>query len=137
MLDVSEIEERAKYCYCAFLQLSWLYSNDFAEPPRYLDYLAKSSLGLGSDQFIVMTLEEAMMENQPQPVLRSLISLYEGFTHAFCQVLEREMDEIRALISPDFLKVLEEEMGVGCEFTRSAAQDPEGRLTRSTTRTIR
>ncbi len=127
MLDASEIEERAKYCYCAFLQLSWLYSNDFAEPGRYMEFLAKSSLGLGEDKFIVMTIEEAMMENQPEVGLRSLISLYEGFAHAFCQVLEQEVDEIGALISPDFLKRLAEEMGVG-RWDRP--QEPGGGLRR-------
>jgi hypothetical protein len=113
MLDASEIEERAGYCYCVFLQLSWLYSNDFVEPARYADYLAKSSLGLGSDQFITMTLEEALLENRAEGGLRSLISLYEGFTQAFCQVLEKDMDEIKAQISPEFLKKLADEMGVG------------------------
>ncbi len=113
MLEASEIEERARYCYCVFLQLSWLLSSDLAEPGRYADYLCKSSLGLGSDRFIAMTLEEALMENRCEGALRSLVSLYEGFAHAFCQVLEKDMDEIRAQISPGFLKKLAEEMGVG------------------------
>ena len=113
MLEASEIEERARFCYCVFLQLSWLCSNDSVEPGRYPDYLAKSSLGLGSDQFITMTLEEALMENRPDGGLGSLVSLYEGFTHAFCQVLEKDMDEIKAQILPDFMKKLAEEMGVG------------------------
>ena len=113
MLDASEIEERARFCYCVFLQLSWLYGNDSVEPDRYPDYLAKSSLGLGSDRFITMTLDEALMENRPDGGLRSLVSLYEGFAHAFCQVLEKDMDEIKAQISPGLLKKLAEEMGVG------------------------
>ena len=112
MLDVSEIEERARFCYCVFLQLNWLSSNDFVEPGQYPDYLAKSSLGLGTDQFITMSLDEALMENRPDGGLGSLVSLYEGFTYAFCQVLEKDMDQIKAQISPGFLKKLAEEMGV-------------------------
>ena len=53
------------------------------------------------------------MENRPDGGLLQLISLYEGFTHAFCQVLEKDMDEIKAQIPPDFIKKLAEEMGVG------------------------
>src|SRR5208337_2692033 len=116
MLDASEIEERARFCYCVFLQLSWLCSNDFVEPGQYPDYLAKSSLGLGSDQFITMTLDEALMENRPDGGLGSLVSLYEGFTYAFCQVLEKDMDQIKAQISPGLLKKLAEEMGMGDLF---------------------
>ncbi len=111
MLQESEIEERARYCYCVFLQLSWLYSNDFAEPCQYLSYLAKSSLGLGTDRFITMTIEEALKENRQDGGLLSLISLYEGFAHALCQVLEKELEEIIGQLSPEFLKKLAEEMG--------------------------
>lgn len=121
MLDASEIEERARYCHCVFLQLSWLCSNDSVEPGRYVDYLARSSLGLGSDRFVTMTIEEALMENRPDGGLRALISLYEGFTHAFCQVLETDTDSIMEQISPGFLQKLAEEMGVGL---------PRGKLTR-------
>ncbi len=112
MLQELEIEERAIYCYCVFLQLSWLYSNDFVEPSQYPEYLAKSSLGLGTDQFITETLNEASMGNRPEGGLLQLLSLYEGFFHAYCEVLEKDIDEIRAQISPGFLKKLAEEMGV-------------------------
>jgi len=125
MLDASEIEERARYCYCVFLQLSWLLSNDFAEPGSYAEYLAKSSLGLGSDRFIAMTLEEAMMENRPAGGLRSLVSLYEGFCHAFCQVLEKDVEEIKAQISPGFLNKLAEEMGVELPSHAKADRVPD------------
>ncbi len=124
MLDASEIEERARFCYCVFLQLSWLCSNDSVEPGRYPDYLAKSSLGLGSDEFIAMTLEEALMENRPEGGLRSLVALYEGFVYAFCQVLEKDMDQIKAQISPDFMKKLAEEMGMGDLFQSTADKAP-------------
>ena len=89
MLQELEIEERAIYCYCVFLQLSWLYSNDFVEPSQYPEYLAKSSLGLGTDQFITETLNEASMGNRPEGGLLQLLSLYEGFFHAYCEVLKR------------------------------------------------
>jgi hypothetical protein len=112
MLDETEVDERARYCCCVFLQLSWLYENDSIEPALYPDYLAKSSLDLGSDEFITMTIEESAWENRQKDGLRLLISLYEGFTHAFCQVLEKSMDEIRAKIPLEFLKKLAEEMGV-------------------------
>jgi hypothetical protein len=111
MLDASEIEERARFCYCVFLQLSWLCSNDSVEPGRYPDYLAKS-------------LEEALMEKRPEGGLRSLVALYEGFVYAFCQVLEKDMDQIKAQISPDFMKKLAEEMGVGDLFQRTANKAP-------------
>ena len=117
MLQESEIEERARYCYCVFLQLSMLHSNDFAPPDRYIDYLAKSSLGLGTDEFITMTLGEATVSPEgPEGRLRSLISLYEGFANAFCQVIEKDVEEIRAEIPAGFVKQLAEEMGVGERF---------------------
>jgi hypothetical protein len=117
MLQESEIEERARYCYCVFFQLSLLYSNDFAQPGQYLQYLANSSLGLGTDEFITMTLREAPeLENGPAGGLLSLISLYEGFAHAFCQVLEKDVEEIKAQIPTGFVKKLAEEMGAGGRF---------------------
>ncbi len=115
MLSEEEIEERARYCHSVFLQLSWLYSNDFAEPAQYLEILQKSSLGLGADQFIIMTIEEALMENRPDGGLRSLISLYEGFTHAFCEVLERNLESISNTMPPEWLEQLAGEMGVSIE----------------------
>ena len=116
MLPESEIEERARYCYCVFMQLSWLHSNDYIDPPQYLEKLQNSSLGLGADQFIVMTLEEALMENRPDGGLISLIALYEGFYNAFCQVIEKDIEEIKKQISPVFLVKLAEEMGVKIDF---------------------
>lgn len=112
MLQESDIEERARYCYCVFLQLSWLHGNDFAHPANYMDFLANSSLGLGSDEFVKMTVGNAAgLHEQPDGGLLSLISLYEGFTHAFCQVLEKDLEEIRAQIPAGFLRKLAEEMG--------------------------
>ena len=123
MLEQSEIEERARYCYLVFVQLSWLHKNDFVQPGRYRDYLAKSSLGLGTDEFIAATLGESpALDNRPDGGLRTLISLYEGFTHAFCQVLEKDLDEIRAQIPPGFLRHLAEEMGMGDAFDNAAGR---------------
>ncbi len=115
MLSEEEIEERARYCHCVYLQLSWLHNNDFAEPTQYLEILQKSSLGLGGDQFITMTIEEAMMESRPDGGLLSLISLYEGFTHAFCEVLEMELESVTNTIPLEWLGKLAEEMGISIE----------------------
>lgn len=112
MLSEMEIRERAQYCYRVFLQLSWLYSNDSVEPPRYFERLADSSLGLGDDRFITMSIEEALAENRPDGGLLCLISLYEGFAHAFCEVLEQDPEEIRKGISREELRKLAAEMGV-------------------------
>lgn len=112
MLSEPEVLERAKYCYCVFMQLSWLHSNDSVPPDRYPERLARSSLGLGTDNFITMTLEEALMERRPDGDLLSLISLYEGFVHALCEVLETGMEAIGKQIPRDRLKKLAGEMGV-------------------------
>ncbi|GLI33953.1 hypothetical protein [Desulforhabdus amnigena] len=112
MLSEQEIRDRAHYCYCVFLQLSWLYSNDLIEPSQYLEYLKKSSLDLISDQFITMTIEEALMLRQPNDGLTSLIHLYEGFVHALCEVLETDLEEIKKGISRDFLQKLASEVDV-------------------------
>jgi hypothetical protein len=112
MLSETDILDRAKYCYCVLLQLSWLHSNDSVEPAQYVEYLNKSSLDLGNDRFIIMNIEEAMMENRPDAGLLSLIALYEGFVHAFCEVLEKDLDSVKEGVSGDFLQVLASEMGV-------------------------
>lgn len=113
MLSESEVEERARYCRCVFLQLSRLYSRDLVEPSRYLEYLNKSSLGLGSDQFISETIEEALAANQPDAGLLSLLTLYEGFTYAYCEVLEKSLEEIEETLPPGLLEQLAEEMEGG------------------------
>jgi hypothetical protein len=120
MLPETEIRERAEYCCCVFLQLSWLFSNDLVDPPRYIEYLNKSSLGLGSDKFVVMTIEEGLMGNRPDGGILSLISFYEGLAHAFCQVLETSLDKVTAEIPPHFLQQLAGEMGVQFPPDRSA-----------------
>lgn len=112
MLSEAQIRERAEYCYCVFLQLSWLHSNDDIPADRYIERLKKSSIELATDEFIVMTIEEALMEDMPDGGLLSLMALYEGFAHAFCEVLETTMDEIKKNIPPELLRKLADEMGV-------------------------
>ncbi|MCE5333621.1 MAG: hypothetical protein LLG06_03435 [Desulfobacteraceae bacterium] len=115
MLSEADVEERARYCYCVLMQLSWLYSNDNIEPSQYLEWLKTSSLGLGTDEFITLTVEDALLQSREDGGLLTLISLYEGFAHAFCQVLERELDDVKAEIDPGMLRQLAGEMGVELE----------------------
>ena len=115
MLSETEIVDRAKYCYCVLLQLSWLHSNDSVEPGQYLELLKNSSLDLGTDQFVIMSIEEALMENRSDGGLLSLIALYEGFTHAFCEVLGKDLEYIKKDVPQDFLQMLAGEMGVDVE----------------------
>lgn len=116
MLSEQDVTDRAHYCYCVFLQLSWLYSNDFIEPYQYPDYLKKSSLGLGADEFVMTTVEEALMQNQDDGGLRGLMNLYEGFLMAFCEVLETDLDSIKKRLDPDLLNRLAGEMGRDLKF---------------------
>ncbi len=113
MLSESDVEERAQYCRCVFLQLSRLYSRDLVEPSRYLEYLNRSSLGLGKDQFITETIQDSLESNQPDAGLLSLITLYEGFTYAYCEVLEKSLEEIEKTLPPGLLEQLAEEMEGG------------------------
>jgi hypothetical protein len=112
MLSEEEVRERAQYCYCVFLQLGWLHDNDLIEPNEYLEYLKKSSLQLGSDEFITATIEEALLLRQPDGGLRVLLALYEGFAHAYCQVLESYLERLSKEIPQDFLRKLAAEVGV-------------------------
>lgn len=112
MLSEDQVRERAKYCYLVFLQLSWLHSNDDIPPEQYIKRLGESSLQLAADEFIVMTIEEALMENMPDGGLLSLMPLFEGFAHAFCEVLETTIDEIKQDIPNDLLIKLAGEVGV-------------------------
>ncbi len=49
---------------------------------------------------------------QGEAALQSLITLYEGFTGAFCEVLEIAMDDLMAELSQDTQKKLATEVGV-------------------------
>jgi hypothetical protein len=112
MLSEEEVRERALYCYCVFLQLGWLHDNDLIEPYEYLEVLKKSSLQLGTDDFITSTIEEALMQGQPDGGLRALLALYEGFAHAYCEVLETRFESLGKEISRHFLRELGSEVGV-------------------------
>ena len=112
MLAEEEIRERAQYCYCVLLQLGWLHDNELVEPHQYLDYLENSSLQLASDEFIATTISEALVLHQPDGGLNTLLALYEGFVHAYCEVLESDLEKLRKEISHDFLRKLASEVGV-------------------------
>jgi hypothetical protein len=112
MLPETEVKERARYCYCVFRQLNWLYGNTAIPSSEYLTYLKKSSLGLGEDDFIMLTLEEAVIQENPEQGLQSLLNLYEGFLHALCEVLETDMEAVKNEISPELLQRLAAEMNV-------------------------
>jgi len=116
VLSEEEVRERAQYCCCALLQLGWLHDNELVEPDQYLDYLRNSSLQLASDEFIVSTIEEALLLHQQDGGLKTLLALYEGFVHALCEVLESDMEKLRSGISPDLLRKLALEVGVEIRF---------------------
>jgi hypothetical protein len=110
MLTEEEIRERAKYCYCVYLQLSRLHENVFAEPEQYMEYLKKSSLLLAEDEFIKTIIEEENMTGGRDGGMGYLIPLYEGFVHAYCEVLCVGLHEIRESISPEFREKLADEI---------------------------
>ncbi|MDD5168978.1 MAG: hypothetical protein PHN75_09180 [Syntrophales bacterium] len=110
MLTEEEIRERAKYCYCVYLQLSQLHENIFAEPDRYWEYLGRSSLLLAEDEFIRIIIEEENRIGGLDGGMDYLIPLYEGFVHAYCEVLCVGLDEVRESISTEFREKIVEEM---------------------------
>ena len=116
MLSEEEVRERAKYCYCVLMQLGWLHDNELIEPHQYLDCLKDSSLQLVSDDFIVATIEEARILHQSDGGLSTLLALYEGFVHAYCEVLESDIERLGKEIPRDFLSKLADEVGVEIKF---------------------
>jgi len=112
MLSEREIRDRAEFCYLVFLQLSCLLSNDFIESSQYIDYLKKSSLGLGDDAFIIETIQESILMGREDAGLSSLVNLYEGFFTAFCEVLEIHPDNLKDVLSPDDFEKYAAEMGL-------------------------
>jgi len=112
MLSEKEIRERAEYCYCVYVQLSSLLKNDIIDPSEYVTYLKKSSLQLGDDEFVTMTIENGLLMGLEDGGVGGLIKLYEGFTRGFCEVLEIDLEDIIKDISPDFLKKLSEEVSI-------------------------
>ena len=110
MLSEEEIRERAKYCYLVFLQLSRLQENAQIAPQHYLDYLERSTLRLGGDNFIRCIIEEELKMGNPDVGLTYLITLYEGFAHAYCEVLQVPLEEMRDKIPAGFREKLVVEM---------------------------
>ena len=110
MLPENEIRERAEYCYLVFLQLSCLRANPKAEPHQYPDYLSRSTLRLADDEFIRTILDEELKMGTADGGLGYLSALYEGFAHAYCEVLQRPLEEIRDGVPQNFREKLAGEM---------------------------
>lgn len=110
MLSEEEIQERAKYCYLVSYQLSYLRSLELANPAHYLKVLEKSSLRLTEDDFILLTMEDEFRMGSLDCGLDYLTTLYEGFAHAYCEVMEKHLTSIRDQIPGDLLKKLAAEM---------------------------
>jgi hypothetical protein len=110
MLPEDEIRQRAQYCYLVFMQLSRLRSNEAAAPDRYIDYLKRSTLKLAEDEFILSIIEEELRMGSSDAGLGYLIALYEGFAHAFGEVLKVPLEDIREAIPADFREKLASEM---------------------------
>jgi hypothetical protein len=110
MLSEEQVRDRAAYCYCVCLQLRFLLKNDLLLPTQYMDFLKRSSLQLGDDEFIKTTIEDGILSGLEDGGINNLIHLYEGFVYAFCEVLQTDVDSITEQISPEFLKQLADEM---------------------------
>ncbi|MBA4396770.1 MAG: hypothetical protein C0394_05240, partial [Syntrophus sp. (in: bacteria)] len=110
MLPENEIRQRAEYCYLVYLQLSRLRDNILVTPDRYLAYLKRSTLRLAEDEFILSIVEEELKMGGHDGGLGYLIALFEGFAHAYGEVLEIPMEDIRDGISSDFREKLAAEM---------------------------
>jgi hypothetical protein len=110
MLPENEIRQRAEYCYLVFLQLSRLRDNIQVAPERYLDYLERSTLRLAEDEFIRSIVEEELKMGNHEGGLEYLIALFEGFAHAYSEVLEIPLEEIRDSLPVDLREKLAAEM---------------------------
>jgi hypothetical protein len=110
MLPENEIRQRAEYCYLVFLQLNRLRDNMQATPERYLDYLERSTLRLAQDEFIRSIVEEELKMGSSDGGLGYLIALFEGFAHAYSEVLETPLEEIRDSLPVDLREKLAAEM---------------------------
>jgi len=112
MLTEKEVCERAEYCYLICLQLNWMLANESTQPVKYIEQIRKSSLGLAEDDFIVMTLEEGMKSGLEDCGVNNLILMYESFVHAFCEVMQIDIEDLRDSIPREALQKLASEMGV-------------------------
>lgn len=115
MLTEHETTERAKYCYCVLLQLGGMHESSHIDPSSYLERLKNSSLDLGSDEFIAMSLREGVTAGRPDGGMESIIAFYEGLLHALCAVLQTDLDGVREEIPPEFLETLVTELGIAAE----------------------
>jgi hypothetical protein len=112
MLTEKEVCDRAEYCYLICLQLNWMLSNEAIVPEKYLEQIKKSSLGLADDDFIVMTLEDGLRSGVEDCGVNNLILIYESFVHAFCEVMQIDVEDLRESIPRNLLQKLAAEMGV-------------------------
>jgi len=110
MLPENEIRQRAQYCYLVFLQLSRLRENLQATPELYPVYLKRSTLRLAEDEFIISIVDEELKMGSHDGGLGYLISLFEGFAHAYGEVLQMPLEDIRDGIPSDFREKLAAEM---------------------------
>jgi hypothetical protein len=110
MLPENETRQRAEYCYLVFLQLNRLRDNMQVAPERYLDYLERSTLRLAEDEFIRSIVEEELKMGSHDGGLGYLIALFEGFAHAYSEVLEIPLEEIRDSLPVDLREKLAAEM---------------------------
>jgi hypothetical protein len=118
MLPEHEIRQRAEYCYLVFLQLNRLRDNMTATPDRYLEYLKRSTLRLTDDEFIRCIVEEELKMGSHDGGLGYLIALFEGFAHAYSEVLEIPLEEIRDGLPVDLREKLAAEMDRKLRKTR-------------------
>jgi len=111
MLTEQEVCERAEYCYLVCLQLNWMLANEAIQPVKYVEQIRKSSLGLADDDFIVMTLEEGIKSGLEDCGVNNLILMYESFVHAFCEVMQIDIEDLRDSMPRELLQKLASEMG--------------------------
>jgi hypothetical protein len=112
MLTEKEVCDRAEYCYLICLQLNWMLSNESIQPEKYLEQIKKSSLGLAEDDFIVMTIEDGLRAGAEDCGVNNLILIYESFVHAFCEVMQIDVEDLQESIPRDLLQKLAAQMGV-------------------------
>jgi len=112
MLSEKEVCERAEYCYLICLQLNWMLANESIPPEKYLEQIRKSSLGLAEDEFIVMSIEEGLKAGLEDAGVNNLILMYESFVHAFCEVMQTDVQDLRDSIPRELMAKLASEMGV-------------------------
>jgi len=104
MLPEQDIFERLEYCYLIYCQLAALQMNESLEPSDYLSTLKNSSLRIEEDGFIAMTIKDGLIRGIEDGGLSNLISLYEGFVHAFCEVLETDLEDMKDAIPQEILE---------------------------------